>query len=428
MGKLVANHAEGNEVVRNHMTRWVVVGLLNGAMVIAYFNRVNLSMAMTPMAEDFGWLASQQGLALSAFYWTYSPLQMPSGYLVDRFGARAPLAIGVLLWSLVSVATSLTDTLAGLVVIRLLLGISEAVVTPASMRYIRMHFEEKQRGLAIGLYLSGSKFGPALGFVVSAYLVEVFGWRWMFVILGLGGLVWLPPFLMSMKKDDVAAVPQKGRGNEPRGEQDQIVSLQAILRSPVMWGTFVGSFCYMYFVYYCITWMPAYLKQRYGMSITEQGWYSGFAFGGMSIVIVLAGWAADRLIAHGFDPVTVRKCFTIAGFLLATTQTLGAFTDSQTLALFFAVFSICGLGLTTANYWALTQTLIPRGNTGVVVGIQNTAANLPGIVAPWLTGWLVEKTGSFDAPILAAGVPLVVGIGCYLFLVRRKYAPRTGNA
>ena len=387
MGKLTANHAEGHEAVRTHMTRWVVVGLLNGAMVIAYFNRVNLSMAMTPMAEDFGWLASQQGLALSAFYWTYSPLQMPSGYLVDRLGARAPLAIGVLLWSVVSVAT-LADTLAALVVIRLLLGISEAVVTPASMRlvvirlllgiseavvtpasmrYIRMHFEEKQRGLAIGLYLSGSKFGPALGFVVAAYLVEVFGWRWMFVILGLGGLVWLPPFLMSMKRDDVAAVPQKGRGNEPQGKQDQIVSLRAIVRSRVMWGTFVGSFCYMYFVYYCITWMPAFLKQRHSMSITEQGWYSGFAFGGMSVVIILAGWAADRLIARGFDPVTVRKCFTIAGFLLATTQTLGAFTDSQTLALFFAVFSICGLGLTTPNYWALTQTLIPRGNTGVGV-------------------------------------------------------------
>lgn len=280
MGKLTANHAEGHEAVRTPMTRWVVVGMLNGAMVIAYFNRVNLSMAMTPMSEGFGWLASQQGLALSAFYWTYSPLQIPSGYLVDRFGARAPLAIGVLLWSVASAATSLANTLTALVVIRLLVGISEAVVTPASMRYIRMHFEEKQRGLAIGLYLSGSKFGPALGFVLAAYLVEVLGWRWMFVIFGLGGLVWLPPFLMLMKRDDVAAVRQKDRRIEQQGTQNQIVPLLAILRSPVMWGTFVGSFCYMYFVYYCITWMPAYLKQRHGMSVTEQGWYSGFAFGG----------------------------------------------------------------------------------------------------------------------------------------------------
>ena len=244
MGKLTANHAEGHEAVRTPMTRWLVVGMLNGAMVIAYFNRVNLSMAMTPMSEGFGWLASQQGLALSAFYWTYSPLQMPSGYLVDRFGARAPLAIGVLLWSVASAATSLANTLTALVVVRLLVGISEAVVTPASMRYIRMHFEEKQRGLAIGLYLSGSKFGPALGFVLAAYLVEVLGWRWMFVIFGLGGLVWLPPFLMLMKRDDVAAVPRKDRRNEPQGTQNQIVPLLAILRSPVMWGTFVGSFCY----------------------------------------------------------------------------------------------------------------------------------------------------------------------------------------
>jgi hypothetical protein len=91
--------------------------------------------------------------------------------------------------------------------------------------------------------------------------------------------------------------------------------------------------------------------------------------------------------------------------------------------LFFAVFSLCGLGLATANYWALTQTLIPGGSIALVVGIQNTAANLAGIVAPWLTGFLIEQTGAFDAPIKAVGFWLAVGIASYVFLVRAKYAP-----
>jgi hypothetical protein len=112
---------------------------------------------------------------------------------------------------------------------------------------------------------------------------------------------------------------------------------------------------------------------------------------------------------------------------MAATQTIGAFVDSVPLMLFFAVFSLCGLGLATANYWALTQTLIPGGSIAFVVGIQNTAANVAGIVSPWLTGWMIKKTGSFEAPIQSVGLWLALGIGCYLFLVRRQYAPRPGG-
>src|SRR5258708_21530850 len=124
-----------------------------------------------------------------------------------------------------------------------------------------------------------------------------------------------------------------------------------------------------------------------------------FSFGGMATVAALAGWAADGMIARGGDPVGVRKAFIIAGFLVASTEVFGAFSDSVPVALFFAVFSLSGLGLATGNYWALTQTLVPGGAVGRIVGIQNCAANLPGIVAPILTGWLMQKTGSYNAPI-----------------------------
>ena len=180
----------------------------------------------------------------------------------------------------------------------------------------------------------------------------------------------------------------------------------------------------MYFVYYCMTWMPLYFKEKHGMSITQMGWYSGVSFAGMAAVAALAGYAADRLIARGRDPINVRKGFTIAGFVMAATQTISVFTDSVPAMIFFTVFSLCGLGLATANYWALTQTLIPGGSIALVVGIQNTAANLAGIVAPWLTGWMIQKTGSFDTPIKAVGVWLVLGIASYVFLVRWRFAPK----
>jgi len=154
------------------------------------------------------------------------------------------------------------------------------------------------------------------------------------------------------------------------------------------------------------------------------GLYTFFSFSGMAVVAALAGWAADRMIARGGDPVRVRKGFTIAGFIVASTEVFGAMSDSVPVALFFAVFSLSGLGLATANYWALTQTLIPGGAIGRIVGIQNCAANLPGIVAPILTGWLIQKTGSYNAPMQAIWFFLLLGIAAYVFLVREKYAPK----
>jgi MFS-type transporter involved in bile tolerance (Atg22 family) len=148
-----------------------------------------------------------------------------------------------------------------------------------------------------------------------------------------------------------------------------------------------------------------------------------FSFGGMATVATLAGWLADRLIARGGDPVRIRKAFTIAGLVLASTELIGALSESQSVALFFAVFSLSGLGVATANYWALTQTLIPGAAIGRIVGVQNCASNLSGIMASILTGWLKQATGSYQAPMQAIWLVLLLGIAAYVFLVRSQYAP-----
>jgi MFS family permease len=396
--------------------RWPVVGLLSLGMVIAYFDRVNLTVALPAMAPGLGLDRTQQGLALSAIFWAYTVFQIPAGVLIDRYGVRTPYLIGFLIWSLASAATALTGSLATLVAMRLLVGMGEAVVAPASMRYISLHFAEKQRGLAVGLYMTGTKLGPALGLPFSAWLVTSYGWRWMFLVLGLASLVWLVPWLGWVKRDDPAARP---RAQAPAGQRERM-TVRQIVTSPIMAGVIIGTYCYMYFVYYSMTWMPIYLRERHGMSIQQMGWYSGVSFAGMAVVAALAGWAADRIIARGFDAVTVRKAFTIAGFVAASTVSLCAFVSSPAWILFFVIFSLCGLGLATANYWALTQTLVPGGSVALIVAIQNTAANVAGIVAPWLTGWMIQKTGSFDAPIKGVGLWLALGIASYVFLVRRR--------
>jgi MFS family permease len=409
--------------------KWFVVGLLCMGMMVAYLDRVNLSVALAEkpsggsMREQFNLTDQDRGVLNSAFFWTYAALQIPAGFAVDRFGAKGPYALGFLLWSLLSAGTAFAGSVRQLIVIRGLLGVFESVVTPAGMRWIRYNCAENQRGLAVGLFMAAAKIGPAVGTPVAAWLIVAYGWRSMFVILGLGCMVWLAPWMKYVKNDD-----REIEIAQSRQSPAMAVRFSAVLASPVLWGTVIGTFCYMFFVYFCMTWMPAYFVDRRGMSLNGSGIYTGFSFLGMAVVATLAGWAADRLIDRGYNAVRVRKAFVIAGFLVASTELIGALADSMPVALFFAIFSLSGLGLTTANYWALTQTLIPGPAVGRIVGIQNCAASLPGIVAPLLTGWLVHKTGTYDAPMQAIWFFMLTGIAAYVFLVRPEYAPRRAAA
>jgi MFS family permease len=401
--------------------RWAIIALLCAGIMIAYFDRVNLSVVMVlpEFKQHYQLSDTDRGALNSAFFWSYAALQIPAGWFVDRYGVKFPFAAALGLWSLVSAGTALSGSMRQLFTLRLLLGVCESVVTPAGMRWIRFHCAENQRGLAVGLYMAAAKFGPAIGVQIATWLMIAYGWRNMFVILGLGCLVWLAPWLFLVRDDDRAI--EKATGARAAAPP---VPFARVIASPVIWGTIIGTFCYQYFVYYCMTWMPSYFVEERHLSVDSMGWYTMFSFSGMAVVAILAGWAADRLIGRGFDAVKVRKGFTIAGFLVASTELIGALSDSNAVTLFFAIFSLSGLGLMTANYWALTQTLIPGAAVGRIVGVQNCAANLPGIVAPLLTGWLKETTGGFQAPMQAIWVFLILGVASYVFLVRPKYVPR----
>jgi MFS transporter, ACS family, D-galactonate transporter len=396
--------------------RWSIVALLTLGVIVAYVDRVNLSVAVidTEFKSVFQLTARDRGLVTSAFFWSYAALQIPAGWLVDRYGSKRPYAVGYFVWSLLSAGTALATGFSGLFAARLLLGVGEAVMHPASMRWIRFNFAEKERGLAIGVFMAGSKYGPAIGTMLSAWLIQSYGWRAMFLAMGLGGLLWLVPWIVFVKND--AATGERNSGPV------DTVPFGDLLARRALWGTIIGTFCYMYFVYFSLTWLPSYLNEARHLSLASSSLYTTFSFAGMATVGILGGWSADRLIKRGHDAVTVRRAFTIAGFLMASTELVGANTSSLSVALFFSIFSLSGLGLATANYWALTQTLMPGAAVGRIVGIQNTAASLPGIVAPILTGWLVQRTGTYRSAMWLVFFLLLVGVASYAFLVRRTGA------
>lgn len=400
--------------------RWGTVILLSLGMVIAYIDRANLSVALaTPeFKQQFQLDDNQRGLLNSFFFWSYAFLQIPAGWVVDRFGVKYPYAIAFVFWSLTAAATAFATSVAMILVLRFLLGIGEALVTPASMRWIRFNVPEKSRGLATGIYMAGTKYGPAIGAPLAAWLVKDYGWQEMFLWLGLGCMVWIIPWLLMVRNND-----REIEAEQTRKAVGPAMPFSEVMKTPAIYGIFWGTFCYNYFVYFSLTWLPAYLVERRGMSTSDMGFITGFSFGGMATVAILAGALADWLIVKGWPAVKVRKGFTVAGLAIASTEIIGALSDSHAVAVWFAILSLSGLGLATANYWALTQTLMPGAAAGRIAGVQNMGSNLSGIVAPLLTGWLLKTTGRYDAAMIAIVVVLLSGIAAYIFLVREKFTP-----
>ena len=399
--------------------------LLGIGVMVAYIDRTNFSVAL--VVKDFKALFQltdvNRGILNSAFFWSYAFLQIPAGYVVDRWGVKYPYAVGFVFWSVISAATALAGSFYQLIGLRILLGVGEAIVTPASMRWLKLNVDESQRGLATGIYMSGTKYGPAVGNAIAPMLIKEYDWRIMFLILGLGALVWLIPWLFFLRDDDRELATSQAKKNPA-----PTASFGDVMASPLMWGVLIGTFAYNYFTYFAQTWMPAYFVEQRGFTLTIMGWLQFAGFSGMATMAILAGWAADRFIAAGRDAVTVRKAFTIAGLVCASTEIFGALSSSRDVAVFFSIVSLTGLGLATANYWALTQTVMPSSSIGRVAGLQNFASNLGGIAAPLLTGWLKQVTGSYVAPMVLICVLLVIGILAYTFMVTPRFAPRKSQA
>ncbi|TCM19761.1 sugar phosphate permease [Novosphingobium sp. PhB165] len=405
---------------------WAVLLLLALGVMIAFVDRTSISSALAdaPFIQHFGMTDMDRGWVNAAFFWSYGLIQIPAGWLVDRYGVKTPYTICFVLWCLATAVTGLISTMFALILMRFIVGAAEAVVMPASYRWIRNNFKEGQSGTAVGLFAMGNKFGPAIGAPIAAWLITAYDWRVMFIATGAVGLVWLLPWMFLVKNDlprreDMAAIKRKASS----------VTFASILSSPLVWGTLVVNFCYGYFTFFCMTWMPSYLVEERGLSLEKSGLFTFFSFAGIAIVALIAGWMADKLIARGGDPVFVRKAFVIAGFIGACTVLLGAKADSLNAALFWNVFSLSFLGLATANNLALCRlTLIPAPAVGLVTGVQQVATSLAGGVAASLSGWLLHVSGSYDLPMMVIFVFLVIGALTTWLVLRPEWAPKISLA
>jgi ACS family D-galactonate transporter-like MFS transporter len=392
--------------------RWGVVGLLFVAVLINFVDRGNLSVAAVPLMKELELSPEAMGVLLSVFFWTYALLQVPAGYVVDRFGFKSVYAIAFVVWSLASAAIGVTSSFSQIIGLRLLLGAAESVAHPLSLTYIKKAFQESERGLPTGLYVSGMMVGAGSGSLLGGLFLKYFGWRQLFIITGLGGTcIWLLPWLILAPSAPARPTPTPAQRSTP-------IAWATIIKSPLLWGITIGIFGYSYYWYFFLTWVPAYLVMAHHFSFVKMGVYSASALGGMAIMSPVGGWLADRLIARLQRPLLIRKAFVGIGCFLASSVLLLLKINSAPLVLATLMFSLAGLGLASSNFWSLTQAISPGRVVGRIVGYQNSVGNLAGICAPLITGLLLGGSKNFQSSISLAGLSLWIAAAAVLFLFR----------
>jgi MFS family permease len=279
-------------------------------------------------------------------------------------------------------------------------------------------FPDTERGLVNSSYLIGVRLGQALVNAVGVWLIAAIGWRLFFVGSGLLPMLWIVPWMIVLRGFEApgrrASAPPLAARSSPLAS---LGSSFGLLRHPTVLGTFLGFFAYDYVWFVFAYWLPGYLRLERHMTPAQIAFHASAPFLAMSVVILLSGMATDRLIASGWRELPVRKAFIGVGFAFAAAIVPAALVHDNGTAMWLLWTSLCGLGLAAPNTWSMTQACCTKGLVGTVSGIQNFGGNVAGIIAPWLTGVIADRTGSFAPALVLCGFILAGGVLAYWLLM-----------
>lgn len=389
-------------------------GTLTGVLVLLwlsvflnYIDRSNLSIAAPQLKLEMGLSATQLGVLLSAFFWTYACLQIPAGWLVDHLDVKWVFAGGFCIWSAATAITGVLHTFATLLAVRVILGIGESVAYPSYSKVIANHFPLERRGVANAVVASGLCFGPSFGMLFGGTLMGRFGWRPFFVILGSISLLWLMPWSIWMPR----AKPHPDHGQEVGPGLREIVSRKAWV------ATALGLFCGNYINYFLLTWLPFYLVRERGYSMTGMAKAGGAVMLTAALSALASGKLSDLWIAGGATNTRVRRGFMVVGGVWAGAFLMAAVVAPRNVSVGLLILAGIGFGMSSSNIWAITQTLAGPRAAGRWAGSQNFIGNLSGAVAPALTGVLVDRSGHFFWPFVITGLVSWLGVAVWILLL-----------
>ena len=393
------------------MTRpqWIFLSLLVLSVCINYIDRGSLGIAGPLLRSDLKLDPYEFGKLLSAFFWTYAPMQIVPGWLVDRFNVNHVYATGFFVWSVATLITGSISTASELLLLRLVLGMGESVAYPAYSKIISANFPEHHRGLANGLIDSGSKLGPAIGVLLGGLFMAELGWRVFFWGMGFASLLWLVPWFIWAPKDRIVELKDK----LPTPSLKRILSLRAA------WGNYLGLLCANYVWYFIVLWLPSYFVTERHYTPKQMALLGSLPYWAVALASSFGGLLADRCISRGGQPVRVRKAFIAGGLLFSTLILPAAMVKDQTISLVLLSLGCFAFGFFSSNHWALAQTLAGPLAAGKWTGLANAVGNIPGILAPWFTGWVVRETGEFYYAFVVCAIFAVLGTFFYVFVIDR---------
>ncbi|QXI30628.1 MFS transporter [Pseudomonas vanderleydeniana] len=400
--------------------RWTILAMLFIAMVINYVDRAALSIAMPFITQDYHLTPAEKGLIFSSFFFGYALFCFVGGYFADRFGPKRVLTWSMSFWSVLCGSTALAFNFWSLLVVRALFGIGEGPVSTTANKAINSWFPITERARAIGIAQAGGPLGGALAGPIVGFLAIWLGWRVAFVVISLVGILWAiawwrlatstPQEHPEVSQEELALInadretPVQVASDLPATPVIEVIRQRAVLISGL------SLFCYNYILYFFMTWFPSYLIDAKGVDlksmsmVTALPWLVGtFGFIGGGLLI---DWVFKRTGRRLFSrKVVLVCCLLVAASCVGLTGQL----ESITGAVAVMTIAVGFLMLSAPAYWSMIQDAVPDHQVGTAGGFMHGLANLSGIVAPTVTGLIIQYTGTFASGFALAGLLGIIG-------------------
>ncbi len=386
--------------------KWRVLFMIWLLQFVNYLDRINLSIAAPTMMKDLHITPSLFGFVLAAFTLGYAIMQIPGGWLADRFGARALLIASPIAWSFFTGMTGLVSSAGMLILVRVLFGLGEGASNGPSFKLVGDWFTSEQRSEANGLYLTSLALGPAFVAPLAVWLLGWAGWQGMFLWFTLPGIV-MAVLIWLLIPARPPAVPV------PRTEQDAPgTGLGDVVRRPSSWTLFFAYMAFNVAFWGFLGWMPSYLSLSRHIELSHLGFDASLPYIAGFLGMLVFGWLGSGPLYRYRAPLVA------VGYLCAAAALYATYT-AETV-------SGCVTGLSVAGFflyggfgpvWAIALDLTPPGARGAFSGFVNCGGQIGGFFAPIVVGYLVSFTGgSFTGGFLFMMAGLVIGAACFLAL------------
>ncbi|XP_037492858.1 ascorbate transporter, chloroplastic [Jatropha curcas] len=396
--------------------RWVIVLLCFMAFLLCNMDRVNMSIAILPMSQEFNWNSTTVGLIQSSFFWGYLMTQILGGIWADKLGGKLVLGFGVVWWSAATVLTPIAARigLPFLLMMRAFMGIGEGVAMPAMNNILSKWIPVSERSRSLALVYSGMYLGSVTGLAVSPVLIQKFGWPSVFYSFGSLGTIWFALWLQkaySSPNEDPGLSAQEKKlifSGSVSKEPVSVIPWKLILSKAPVWALIISHFCHNWGTFILLTWMPTYYNQVLKFNLTESGLFCVLPWLTMAFFANIGGWIADTLVSKGFSITTVRKIMQSIGFLgPAFFLTQLSHVKTPAMAVLCMACSQGSDAFSQSGLYSNHQDIGPR-YAGVLLGLSNTAGVLAGVFGTAATGYILQR-GSWDDVFKVAVVLYIIG-------------------